>query len=212
MGKTVEKMKNPWEEIELSDYENHMKLDSVMQLQCMNNMMKKQFNTYPVKSVMVLGIAGGNGLEHIDTAKINKVYGVDINDKYLDEVRKRYDNLKDRLECICVDLTDENVVLPHSDMVIANLIIEYIGYKCFSNIIKKSRPMYVSCIIQVNEAEDFVSDSPYVHVFDDLDKVYHHVDEEGLIAEMNDMGYCVTERYSCELPNGKSLLRLDFKR
>lgn len=26
-------MANPWEEISLSDYENHMKLDSVMQLQ-----------------------------------------------------------------------------------------------------------------------------------------------------------------------------------
>lgn len=29
-------MKNPWEEIPLTDYENHMKLDSVMQLQTMN--------------------------------------------------------------------------------------------------------------------------------------------------------------------------------
>lgn len=28
---------------------------------------------------MILGIAGGNGLEHVDTEKLNKVYGVDIN-------------------------------------------------------------------------------------------------------------------------------------
>ncbi len=27
---------NPWEEISLSDYENHMSLDSVKQLQAMN--------------------------------------------------------------------------------------------------------------------------------------------------------------------------------
>lgn len=33
-------MKNPWESISLDDYENHMKLDSVMQLQAMNRMMK----------------------------------------------------------------------------------------------------------------------------------------------------------------------------
>ena len=58
-------MKNPWEEISLSDYENHMKLGSVMQLQAMNEMMKGQFNDYPVSSVIVLGVAGGNGLEHI---------------------------------------------------------------------------------------------------------------------------------------------------
>ena len=36
-------MKNPWEEIPLSDYENHMQLNSVMQLQAMNEMMKGQF-------------------------------------------------------------------------------------------------------------------------------------------------------------------------
>ncbi len=52
-------MKNPWEEISLSDYENHMKLDSVMQLQAMNEMMKGQFNAYSVTNIMILGIAGG---------------------------------------------------------------------------------------------------------------------------------------------------------
>lgn len=35
-------MRNPWEEIELSDYENHMSLKSVFQLQAMNQMMKEQ--------------------------------------------------------------------------------------------------------------------------------------------------------------------------
>ena len=58
-------MKNTWKEISLTDYENHMKLDSVMQLQVMNEMMKGQFYTYPVSSIMIFGTAGGNGLEHI---------------------------------------------------------------------------------------------------------------------------------------------------
>lgn len=39
-------MENPWEKIPLTDYENHMKLDSVMQLQAMNEMMKGQFSAY----------------------------------------------------------------------------------------------------------------------------------------------------------------------
>ena len=58
-------MSNPWEEINLSDYENHMKLDSVKQLQSMNETMKQQLSDYDVHTVMILGIAGGNGLEHI---------------------------------------------------------------------------------------------------------------------------------------------------
>lgn len=40
-------MENPWKSIKLSDYENHMKLDSVMQLQTLNCMMKEQLNTVP---------------------------------------------------------------------------------------------------------------------------------------------------------------------
>ena len=55
-------MKNLWEEIHLNDYENHMRLDSIMQLQTLNATMKKQFYQYPAKTIMVLGVAGGNGL------------------------------------------------------------------------------------------------------------------------------------------------------
>ena len=57
-------MRNPWEEIRLEDYEKHMALDSVRQLQALNGIMKAQMEAYPVKTVMILGVAGGNGLEH----------------------------------------------------------------------------------------------------------------------------------------------------
>ena len=93
-------MNNPWKDINLSDYESHMALDSVQQLQAMNQMMKGQLNKYDVQSVMILGIAGGNGLEHVDTEKITKVYGVDINAEYLETTKERYKNLSDILECL----------------------------------------------------------------------------------------------------------------
>ena len=124
-------MKNPWEEISLTDYENHMKLDSVMQLQAMNEMMKNQFHAYPVSSVAVFGVAGGNGLEYIQKDKFKKVYGIDINSDYLKEVNKRYSELDEILECLCIDLINETDKLPKADMVVANLLIEYFGYECF---------------------------------------------------------------------------------
>lgn len=114
-------MKNPWEEIPLSDYENHMKLDSVQQLQTMNEMMQGQFNSYPVSSVMILGIAGGNGLEHIQKEKFERVYGVDVNSAYLKEAARRYSHLDGVLQCICTDLLDGADKLPGADLVIANL-------------------------------------------------------------------------------------------
>ena len=205
-------MKNPWEEINLSDYENHMKLDTVMQLQAMNKMMKRQFYQYPVKTIMVLGIAGGNGLEYIDSQIMEKTYGVDINKEYLQECAARYENLNEILECLCADLTNENTILPYADIVIANLLIEYIGYECFKKVITRIKPKYVSCIIQINIDDSFVSDSPYRYVFDHLDSVHHQMEEDELVASMENISYNLLSKTEHPLPNGKKLVQLDFQR
>lgn len=205
-------MKNPWEEIPLTDYENHMKLDSVMQLQAMNEMMKGQFDAYPVSNAMILGIAGGNGLEHVSKDKFEKVYGVDINSSYLKEVIHRYPDLDGILECLCINLIDEADKLPKADMIIANLLIEYIGYECFQNVIQHVSPMYVSCIIQINLEEQWVSDSPYLHVFDGLDQVHHQMEEQALEQAMSEIGYCTVKILEHMLPNGKKLVQIDFER
>ena len=109
--------------------------------------MKGQFDAYPITNVTILGIAGGNGLEHITKDKFEKVYGVDINSSYLEEVIRRYPNLNGILECLCINLINETDKLPKADMIIANLLLEYIGYECFQQAVKRVNPKYVSCII-----------------------------------------------------------------
>ncbi len=205
-------MKNPWEEISLADYENHMKLDSVMQLQALNEMMKAQFNDYPVSNIMILGIAGGNGLEHISKDKFERVYGVDVNADYLKEVIYRYSDLNDILECLCINLMNEAHKLPKTDMVIANLLVEYIGYECFQKVIQQANPEYVSCSIQINIEDNWVSDSPYLHVFDGLEKVHHQMEEHTLKRIMLEIDYNIIKTLEHMLPNGKKLVRLDFSR
>ena len=203
-------MTNPWEEISLSDYENHMKLDSVMQLQNLNQMMKDQFSAYPVSSVMVLGIAGGNGLEHIDNNKFEKVYGVDINREYLAAVTRRYSDISNILECIQLNLIEEADKLPKAELLIANLLIEYIGYDCFQKAVKQVQPQYISCIIQININDKWVSDSPYIHVFDGLDEVHHQVEEDLFIQTLDNIGYKKIAQIESPLPNGKKLVQIDF--
>lgn len=204
-------MANPWEEIALSDYENHMKLDSVMQLQGMNQMMKGQLDSYPVRSAMILGIAGGNGLEHVGERKFQKIYGVDINREYLDAAMERYTDLSGILECMRIDLTKDADTLPQAELLIANLLIEYIGYACFQKAVEQVKPNYISCIIQVNTDESWVSDSPYLHVFDALNEVHHEIHENPLIHSMNQIGYRKIARAENPLPNGKKLVQLDFE-
>ena len=204
-------MKNPWEEIPLTDYESHMKLDSVRQLQTMNEMMRGQFEAYPVSSVMILRIAGGNGLEHIQKERFERVYGVDVNSSYLEEVARRYSHLDGVLQCVCVDLLNGADKLPEADMVIANLLVEYIGYKCFQNVIQQVRPQYVSCIIQINIEDSWVSDSPYLQVFDRLERVHHQMEEHALEKAMLEISYGTIKKLERTLPNGKKFVQIDFE-
>ncbi|MCM1299155.1 MAG: methyltransferase type 11 [Firmicutes bacterium] len=203
-------MNNPWEEIALSDYENHMKLTSVMQLQMLNQMMKGQFEAYPVRSAVILGIAGGNGLEHVDKDKFEKVYGIDINEEYLKAVKTRYSELSGILECVRLNLLEETDKLPKAELLIADLLIEYIGYDCFKKAVEQVQPKYASCIIQINTDESWVSESPYIHAFDRLEEVHCQTEEKALNQIMNEIGYKHTARSESPLPNGKKLVRLDF--
>ena len=94
---------------------------------------------------------------------------------------------------------------------IANLLIEYIGFDCFQKAVKQVQPQYVSCIIQINADGEWVSDSPYIHVFDDLDKVHHQVEERLLIQILDGIGYKKIAQIEKPLPNGKKLVQLDFE-
>ena len=206
-------MSNPWEEISLDDYEKHMSLDSVRQLQALDAIMKEQFAAYPVETAAVLGVAGGNGLEHIDTDKFRTVYGIDINADYLRTVSQRYTQLSGVLECRHIDLINEAEKLPQAQLLIANLLIEYIGYGAFQRAVLQTAPEYVSCVIQINtDEEQWVSESPYLRAFDRLDEVHHQMEEKALTAAMEEIGYSLILQKSEPLPNGKALMRVDYKR
>ena len=159
---------------------------------------------------MILGIAGGNGLNHIKNGDFEVIYGADINKNYLTECKKRYSHLANGFEAICTDLLSTDLQMPIADLLVANLLIEYIGYECFQRVVKLVIPKYVSCIIQINAENSFGSDSPYVHVFDRLDEVHHQIEENTLINYMREIDYKVAIRQERELPNGKKLVRMDF--
>ncbi|MBR6872072.1 MAG: methyltransferase type 11 [Ruminococcus sp.] len=206
-------MNNPWESISLSDYENHMSLGSVGQLQKLNLLMKAQLSSYPVSTALILGVAGGNGLEHIDPEKYRAVYGVDINGDYLRATGERFPGLSDVLRLLRIDLLSETDKLPRAQLLIADLLIEYIGFEAFKKAVMQAAPEYVSCVIQINTGEgDWVSDSPYLHAFDGLDAVHHLTEEDALTAAMKEIGYSIILRGSEALPNGKALLRLDYRK
>lgn len=60
--------------------------------------------------------------------------------------------------------------------------------------------------------DNWVSDSPYLHVFDGLEQVHHQMEELALKKAMSEIGYHAIKTLEYILPNGKKLVQIDFER
>lgn len=203
-------MSNPWEKLKLEHYEGHMQYKEVLQSQCLNSIMKSQLKDYDTKSICILGISGGNGLEHVDTSSILEITGIDINQEYLLACNARFPELNSILKLIHADITSSVFKIPDSEMIIANLIIEYIGIDNFKKIICKSNAIYISCVIQVSNYNSFVSNTPFMNYFDDISDIHSDIDKNSLIDGLKCIGYDLLFTDEIKMKNNKSLVRIDF--
>lgn len=113
-----------------------MRPATAQQLQTWSQGMKHQLTKYPAQTMMILGIAGGNGLEHIAPQDFQTVYGVDVNGAYLQVYAARYRHLQGILPCLQVNLQAPDNKLSQADLVIANLLMKYIGCQRFAAILQ----------------------------------------------------------------------------
>jgi hypothetical protein len=126
-------MKNPWLNVPLADYEGHMSSAHVQQLGALSDLFAEALAICRPESVAVLGIAGGNGLDRIDTKTTGRIVGVDVNPDYLAAVQQRYSDLRG-LELSCVDLVEARVELELVKLVHAALVFEHAGVdRCLDN-------------------------------------------------------------------------------
>lgn len=122
-------MSNPWLTVPLSDYEQHMSSAEVRQLGVLSDLFAEAIGRCRPLSLAVLGIAGGNGLDRIDSTITTRVVGLDLNPLYLDAVRTRYAHLSG-LGLHCFDLSKDRVELKPVQLVHAALVFEHAGVDC----------------------------------------------------------------------------------
>ena len=194
---------NPWKSIELNDYEAHMSSENVLQLQMLNTIMAEQMLYNPSK-VAVLGAAGGNGFEHLHTA--DEIYAVDINADFLKHCAEKHSYLGDKLKVVQADLNE--AVLPECELLICNLIVEYLGTNAFVRLLERSKFDIASCVIQRDCGENFISTSKAAEKLQSLSSFHHDIDEENLVKSL---GLRTILRNNYTLPNNKELIRIDFK-
>ena len=102
--------------------------------------------------------------------------------------------------------------LPPAQLVIADLLIEYTGVDAFLKRVAQAKPEAVSCVIQHNGAQGFVSASPHAQAFAAIEKLHKDVPVGALTDGMEGIGYALTHLSSHPLPSGKLLLRADFQK
>ena len=126
-------MANPWLSVPLDDYKAHMNAPGIGQLDALADLLAVAVSSFRPASVAMLGIAGGNGLDRIDSRITTRIVGLDVNPSYLDAVRRRYAGMPG-LQLHCVDLAHETVDLEPVQLVHAALVFEHTGTgRCLEN-------------------------------------------------------------------------------
>lgn len=108
---------------------------AVQQAGALSELFGEVLATRRPRSVAILGVAGGNGLEHIDGKITDRVVGLDVNAEYLGVARERYRDMRG-LELHKVDLTHDQLTIPPVELVHAAMIFEHADTgRCLENAI-----------------------------------------------------------------------------
>jgi hypothetical protein len=202
---------NIWERIPLEDYEKHMRHETVGQSQLLSSLTKKYLDQFAPNTVMFLGVSGGNGLEHIDTTITHRVYGIDINEAYLEATRVRFQDRIPHLELIKRDLSEDVTEIAKVDFVWAGLIFEYIEIgRCFQFITNNVKNKgHVVVTVQVNNGASSVSKTG-VESVKLAGQIFKPVESSELLATAERYNFKKIAGEENELPNGKTFKTFCF--
>ena len=196
---------NPWLAVPLHEYEDHMNSEPVGQLAVLGEAFAEALRHCRPESAIVLGIAGGNGLAHIDPQVTRRVCGIDINPDYLDAVRQRFAAVSG-LELHCLDLAESPAQLDPARLVHAALIFEYGGLgRCLDNALALVAPGgTLSVVLQLPSATEEAVGSNAPASLQALRHNLQLIDPALLSHVIEGRGFRFVRSVRHPLPSGKS--------
>jgi len=197
-------MSNPWLTVPLSDYERHMSSARVGQLRVLSDLFGEAVRRCRPESLAILGIAGGNGLDHIDRSHTNRVVGIDLNPTYLEVVRQRYSSLPG-LDLLCADLSEQAINLEPVQLVHAALIFEHAGIgRCLENAISMAAPDgNLSVVLQLPAGSGAREIASRFTSIRELKSHFSLISPACFCQALEERGFRMTERTTRALPGCK---------
>jgi len=205
---------NPWLEIPLEEYEAHMSMASVAQAQYLARVIDGRVQDIRPASVAIIGCSGGNGIEQLSPAFVQRVVAVDINPRFIEATRQRYNNRFNQFELLCQDFLSPGCSFEGVDLVFGGLIFEYVDYMSGLSAVKTFiKPGgYLSVVLQLpSETISAVSPSPYSSL-SMLNGFLKLVPPEAFEIYAKTIGLSVIVSRRSELDSGKQFHELLFKK
>lgn len=206
--------RNPWHDIPADDYERHMAMETVRQLQALNRIFEDLLKKYEPRTLAVVGCATGNGFEHIQPALTRTIVGVDLNARYLEIVRDRYGESLPDLKLVCGDVLEISLEEGAYDLVHAGLIFEYVDPTLLlGRAASWLRPGgTLSAVLQLpSETSGAVTETPYESL-KRLEPFMRLVDTRRLSTDARRVGLNKIGSRDIGLPGGKRLRVMLFER
>jgi len=188
---------NPWLRVAAADYDGHMAHDSVAQTSLLADCFGHMLAERKPRRVALLGCATGNGLEHVDPDRCERVLGVDLNPDYLALAAERHGGrLGEALVLREADLgyaAAAAAILPPErfDLVHAALLFEYLDPAALLPVLAATLAAdgVLSVLLQMPVAgKGAVSESPHVEGVSILEPLLKLVPPERFAAAAREVG------------------------
>lgn len=199
-------MQHPWLEIPIADYEAHMSLPSIGQAPLLGAVLQRTVAAFRPRSLAVLGVAGGNGLETIVHSGVQRVVALDFNPDFLALCSQRFAASFDQFEPVLHDLSQGPPPVEPVDCVFAGLVLEYLDAKAFCAYLPSiiAPQGYFATLLQLpSPTLPEVSPSPFISL-QRLEKSFCCVAPDALDEQLAVRGFLRVASQQYELVSGKS--------
>jgi len=198
---------NPWLDIDISDYVNHMSSPEVGQYQLINLCFKTILQKHSPRRIFIPGCTIGNGFEYISWDYVEIVTALDINPEYLKILKDKFPGV-DNLEIVNADFQTFNPEGRKYNVIFSALFFEYVDLKSTLNKIKdmmnKSSVLF-SMIQLPDENQSKVSKTEYKSL-QKLSSFITLTTAKEFRTEIEKAGLIIKSGEQKTLPNGKSFL------